>query len=356
MKIAVVTVHDSANFGSFLQAYALKKVLEERGHSVYFVKTRDKEYVKRLYYGFTLSREAVFHPFSTLKGIIYGRKKYLIFKEELKCFSEIEKEDVSDCDVAVLGSDEIWNVKTPVFTDPIFYGQYAKRAVAYAVSSGKALPSDFDGFENLKEMIRKIPSPLARDAVTAECIEKITGKTPLTVCDPTLLADKSVFVGSLKDDYLDKHRCLVLYAYALDVPAQNIIKAFAKSRGLKVVSAGFGYSWCDHSVLCSPLDFCAVMEKAECVITTTFHGTVFSVINHKKFVSVPLSQKTTDILKRLGLEDRILDFKSLSEKSLEEALVNFDADYDEVDKKIKDMRDFSRTHLFDLLEDNNGNM
>ena len=29
MKIGIVTVPDSANFGSFLQAYALKLVLEE---------------------------------------------------------------------------------------------------------------------------------------------------------------------------------------------------------------------------------------------------------------------------------------------------------------------------------------
>lgn len=36
MKIAIVTVYDSVvNFGSFLQAYAMSKVLESRGHEVF---------------------------------------------------------------------------------------------------------------------------------------------------------------------------------------------------------------------------------------------------------------------------------------------------------------------------------
>ena len=39
MKIAIVTVYDSVvNFGSFLQAYAMSKVLESRGHEVFFVR------------------------------------------------------------------------------------------------------------------------------------------------------------------------------------------------------------------------------------------------------------------------------------------------------------------------------
>ena len=64
MKIAVVTVHYSANFGSFLQAYALKYVLEQDGHDVSFVITRDKEYVRGLFYKLNLCREMVKHPYA----------------------------------------------------------------------------------------------------------------------------------------------------------------------------------------------------------------------------------------------------------------------------------------------------
>ena len=40
MKIGIVTVEKSANVGSFLQAYALQKVLEAWGHEVYFCISR----------------------------------------------------------------------------------------------------------------------------------------------------------------------------------------------------------------------------------------------------------------------------------------------------------------------------
>ena len=46
MKIGIVTVYDSANFGSYLQSYALHLVLSEMGHEVYFISnpTPDKPY------------------------------------------------------------------------------------------------------------------------------------------------------------------------------------------------------------------------------------------------------------------------------------------------------------------------
>ena len=44
MKIAIVTVYDSIiNYGSFLQAYAMSKVLELKGHEVYFIRRMQNE-------------------------------------------------------------------------------------------------------------------------------------------------------------------------------------------------------------------------------------------------------------------------------------------------------------------------
>ena len=76
-------------------------------------------------------------------------------------------------------------------------------------------------------------------------------------------------------------------------------------------------------------------QKAKFVITTTFHGTVFSIINHKNFVSLPLSEKTRDVLRTLHLEDRELDFSSLSLENLENKLLNSHYDYFKVDSDIE---------------------
>ena len=51
MNIGIITVHDSANFGSFLQAYAMKLALEDLGHNVKFIKTRSDRKVKKVLMG-----------------------------------------------------------------------------------------------------------------------------------------------------------------------------------------------------------------------------------------------------------------------------------------------------------------
>ena len=42
MKIGIVTVYDGLNYGSFLQAYAMKRFLEDKGHEVLFMAEQDR--------------------------------------------------------------------------------------------------------------------------------------------------------------------------------------------------------------------------------------------------------------------------------------------------------------------------
>ncbi len=57
MKIGIVTVEKSANVGSFLQAYALQKVLEAWGHEVYFVSAGQESFLKENIAGLYLREE-----------------------------------------------------------------------------------------------------------------------------------------------------------------------------------------------------------------------------------------------------------------------------------------------------------
>ena len=349
MKITVVTVHDSANFGSYLQAYAMKYFLEQRGHEVSFAVTRDKKYVKSLFYSLRPTKWWIRYPFKTLKSIAGGIKKYRVFKKELAVFAELDT--ASDADAVILGSDEIWNVKTPVFTSPLFYGENCKNPIAYAVSAGHSLSDDIKKYPHLCSLIQKLPSPLVRDDNTADCVEEICGTRPSVVCDPTFLVEKDCFAREYHNSFLEKYPCLVVYTYELEPDIVRVIKTFAKKHGLKLVSVGFQRNWCDKSILCSPLDFCGVMEKAKYVITTTFHGSIFSVLNHKQFVSLPYSLKTTDVLERVGLEHRIVKYEDLSVEALEDKMFSNNIDYTLVDEKIRAMREFSAKMLEERINE-----
>ena len=349
MKIGIVTVHDSNNYGSFLQAYALQCVLQQMGHEVYFAVTRDKKFVKKIFVPALLQKKLFRHPFSLLRSRKNGRIKRKAFLNDQKCFEEIEKEDLSKMDLVILGSDEIWNVCTPVFRNPMFYGEGAWTAptAAFAVSAGRAGYEDFRQYPDIIERIKRIPEIFVRDQNTMDIVEKITGECPKLVCDPTFLVPVESMKERYEDQYLREHRYLAVYLYPGSISKENVrqIRKFARKEKLTLVSVGFCNSWCDYNVNCRPLEFPSVLEGAEAVITGTFHGTIFSVLNHKQFVSISLTPKVKDLLRQLGIEERCADKADLSEGMLENKLTKELIDYGRIEETIRDMRRSSLLHL-----------
>ena len=111
MNISVVTPFDSSYFGAFLQAWCLKKILEERGHMVSHKLTRSEDYVRNLYFRQNKRRFLQARRNDPAERE-FNEEKYRIFREAQKCFST---EEVGEEDVCILGSDEIWNVRKQVF-------------------------------------------------------------------------------------------------------------------------------------------------------------------------------------------------------------------------------------------------
>lgn len=336
MKIGIVTVQDSNNFGSFLQAYALQTVLQNMGHEVVFIRSRSKEYIKRIFYRVRPGKRELLHLVQFMRENWQGWKKYRKFQTEQECFHTVDNYQEELLDLVILGSDEIWNVQNSVFRQPIFYGDGMSPVMAYAVSIGTA---------SLKEM-RCIPEIwfqnifpiLARDVHTSKFLSTLQIESPV-VCDPTFLVDKCVFHRNYQSSLLNGQPFLLVYSYGLEPDIVEALRAFAKVKNLKIYSACFYFAWCDGIFDCTALDFCAVIEKASYVFTSTYHGTIFSILNHKQFVSLPQSRKTSDLLATLKLSERLLDSEisvSLLKNKFEQSI-----DYQAVDEKIENMRLFS---------------
>ena len=113
MNITVVTPYDSSNYGAFLQAYCLQQYLVSAGHSVTHIPTRPADYVEALYFHrMPVTKKEKLIPGVYRRHTAYGKKKYELFSRAQKAFHVTE--DLSDTELIVLGSDEIWNVKNPV--------------------------------------------------------------------------------------------------------------------------------------------------------------------------------------------------------------------------------------------------
>ena len=350
MKIGIVTVEKSANVGSFLQAYALQKVLEAWGHEVYFVSAGQESFFKREYCWFIPKRGNLKYPVKFIKRNLDGLKKYKLFAQDHKKLKTWDKKE--KLDLFILGSDEIWNVQRKIFQNPIYYGKDLSPVISYAVSVGDSEGKDFLPFHEVTECIRKIEFLSVRDEKSCEAVKRITGKYPEKVCDPTFLLDTEAYTEPYEDIYLKENRYILVYFYngSISVEIKKKIREYAHAKGLKVVSAALYNDWCDYHVTCRPTQYNDIVRRAEYVITGTFHGNVFAIQNRKRFITIPLSEKVRDLICNFGLQDIILELDDLSGETMEAILEHQNMDYEKIGKKIQKMRQSSLEFLKNALE------
>ncbi len=313
MKIGIVTVYEAANFGSYLQAFALWRTLTEMGHDVRFIVNEHPDVpYRRQFYHYPVSRRSLCHPIDVLREYRDGRVRCRVFEKEVARFPLVEMKDVGSLDRVIIGSDEIWNVTMRCFTSPFYYGKGMPRRMTYAVSAGRAETRDFDQFPELRELMRGASPLLVRDCHTSEVVEEITGQKPEIVCDPTLLLPVSAFTAELRNPYLVEHKYILVYSYPGYFTEQVVtyIRRFAREEHLSIVSACFYLPWADY------------------VLTTTFHGTIFSILNHRQFISMPSGIKVTQIL------------DTLRQKS---ALFKREDNYQDFVRKMKTPRTYEET-------------
>lgn len=310
MNIAIVTVYQPfTNMGSFLQAYALKTYLSNHGHSVCFVKTNS--HLKSLlgiscrlrpFRDLLLRQKKMYHSIGDLRRLEFRTIDSILEKKDVDCF--------------IWGSDEIWNLRNPFFRRPLFWGDIGMEIpkLGYAVSIGHAKRQDFEEFKHLSQGIRPFNEIMPRDNNTQSLLDEVYGIQSDKVIDPTLLIERKELSMPIK---LPKEKYMLVYTYGVDVNMVKLIRKFAEEHGLLIVSPCFWHIWADRTIECSSLQFSSLMAGAEYVFTTTFHGAVFSLINHTRCCILPLREKVTDLCRTLGCSDRLVskncDYKNFAD-------------------------------------------
>lgn len=344
MKIGILTVYDSANYGAFLQAYASKCTLESMGHKVYFIKIRTEEQRKMVYTKKIHNIKEVYPYFSNYKFNIDKFEKMKVDIDKLEVIDINDKEAIDTLDFVMIGSDEIWNVNVSLFNKLYFFGNGFKRAFAFAASAGMA---DLELFQQKKEIcdnMKNLYFIAARDENTRDIATKITGKNAELVCDPTLLLER--------DDYKKcerkiKEKYLLVYSYFVPSKIKMYLKKYAKKRNLKIVSVCTKHNFCDYNLNISPLEFSSFVNDAECVYTSTFHGTIFTLINHKKCIVMSEQKKVLDILNRFDMKDCHV-FGNCTYADFERSL-DANKDYDRFENKKKEISNHSKEVLASIL-------
>lgn len=365
MKIGILSMQRIYNYGSFLQAYGLKSMLEEMGCEVEFV---DYHPGKCLVLN-EKARKGFFRKIYKVQEILKittslsNKFLYLGYKRNFgwRYFHYLgitENKNFSpDLDLLVIGSDEVFNcvqANENVGFSPDLFGanNNAKRLISYAASFGNTTLDKLDRYaikNTVAEWLKAFDCISVRDENSSEIVYALTGVEPYVHLDPVLVYDY-ISRCRLIPEITDANY-MILYGYTsrFSIDECKVIRNYAKERGLKVYCIGGLQHYCDKFINCSPFEVIAYFKGAEVIITDTFHGSILSIITHRPFTTIVREsigdsygnqEKLVDLLKRFNLVNRIA-----SEVTEIEKIFNSTIDYTAVEEILKEQRKYSKEYL-----------
>lgn len=300
MKLGIVSVQDAANCGAYLQGYALSKVLSDLGHDAGFVNKINAGRMNNQFYRL-ISRKMITHPLKYIKDLAFGIRKYLAYRDAWKHFKYI---DVPSAEALVIGSDEIWNVEKKRYHDKKYFGTVGKKCISYAPSCADCAFEVMDAMPHVKQSLLELHRILVRDENTCSNVGKLTGTLPPIVCDPTVLMDFDTSL-SPRTVRVMKDPFILIYGYSRTQEEETMLRAFAARHKLKIVSVNFNVKWADVVLTCNPLEFPGIVAKADYVVTSSFHCSIFALKHSRPLAVFPSGSKVTDMLKRYNAESCI---------------------------------------------------
>lgn len=296
-KIGIFTLTDALNYGAFYQMFALHEYLNENYGEHYSItiyspkETFKGKLIK--YFSYNIKR---FYRKSVLRFKFYQNKKGV----------KIASYNGEHLDIAFFGSDEIWNIENNSFpNDPIFFGLgvNATKKVAYAPSVGFAKIKTFDSHKVLLNSIEDLDLVFYRDDETRKLAEKAGQKKFERVVDPTILYDdwEKHIVPPKK---VSRQPYIAYYSYSSSPPFLKSLIDFSEKKKLPIISAGYNtHTWASKNLILSPWEFLSFLKDAEYIFTTTFHGTIMSILLKKIVFFAPVSPKVRDLSFTMKLKD-----------------------------------------------------
>lgn len=343
MKIGIVTFHSVHNFGAVLQAYGLQEYMISKGHDVYII-DYCPEYLKERYETFSYSRAVSNRGLSKYKSIIreilvYPIRKWRavyfsrFIRKSLRLYSLDALDSNNDFDAFVFGSDQIWNPLICHGFDPMFFGDYKsikdKRLVAYAPSVGSLKHFDDKQKKTFLEKLTPFHAISCREDDLAKFISQGLDRVVPTVLDPTLLAGHDIFENIATP--MDKQKpYLLLFTLGNNDRTSAVAYNIAKKKGLRVIEiVSYQISIAKRSAkqAVSVNDFLGYIRSAEVVVTSSFHGTAFSILFGRDLYYVPDDPKTgeraANLLHMLGIGNRMWS----KDLSIENQMIDYESVY-----------------------------
>lgn len=348
-KVGISTVYTGYNYGSVLQAYATKVLLEKLGYDGVIlhlngsiVPGRDVR-LKKLA---VIARRVILHPQAAKRSIgayqssmamkypngvtnLFDSFIGQFLQPRILKWNALKKIAYQDDYAAfICGSDQVWNADT-YYIDPFYYLTFAPeyKRIAFAPSFGRDRVPNYN-IKAISRYLSHIPYLSVRETSGAAIIASMTNKTAAVLPDPTLVLSRDDWCHHF--DLSMEHGDFLL-AYFLNEPSdeyKQAIKEFAGKNCLRIIGIPYLFSndkFAGETPVAGPVEFLKLIKNASIVCTDSFHGTAFSLNFGVPFytfernygVAAKQSSRIQSLLNLTGTTHRFCTSKALSNEPID---------------------------------------
>lgn len=344
MKIGIITIHNSPNYGASLQAFALYEYLRLQNNDVELIDLHrphyddfvpSKKYKSYLEQNKTLKEKIKDFAKGTIKRMLghdVRSKSSFYNKESKKKFDEFTSQiklsrpyrgvdDLYDnppaYDLYITGSDQLWNPSQPFCLEPYFltFVRNGKKKISYASSIGVAELTSRER-NDYKKWLEQYDAISVREKQAKTLLDSFLSKEVTCVADPTFLIDVEQWLSMAVKPQIDSPYILLftlqhmpeMHEYALRISKESGKQLVVINQALPNNVDGDFIAVRDAG----PREWLGYIKKADMVLTNSFHGTVFSIIlganNFSTYIAPSNNRgsRIVDLLDTYGLSNHLL--------------------------------------------------
>ena len=285
LKIGVIGVIHEINVGNNLVKFAISIVLKNLGYIPFIIGTRCN--------------------WCNL-SFLNKTTNLIIIKNS---FNEIKKDDY---DILMVNSDQTWRKFDEHFLDYGFL-KFAKNWNITKFIYGASLGYDYwmlstEDESIAKELLKNFKGISIREQGSLDLIKKHFGIIPEIVLDPTLLIEKKYYLNLIKNYKKNKKiNKNYIFVYKIGHIGLKEIKMYIVKASSELNINIYEYKLENNKKI---EDFIYYLDNCKAVITNSFHGTIFSIIFNKPFISFnwkgSAEERLKSLGKLLGVENRIV--------------------------------------------------
>ena len=373
-KVALMTWFQHDNYGTVLQSVATTRVVNDMGYYVDGIDYFSKGYNRTTKLEKVLNRQLLVNKIKkSIKYRKYAKRSNLKRTEAFKAFKDkylnmtkptqtsselflLNKE----YDAFICGSDQIW---TPKAFNSKYYLDFVavpEKMVAYAPSFGMSTITDEFIKNRIVEHVKRFKHLSVREEQGAKLLKELCGIEAKVVLDPTLLLSREEW-----DDYSIKTNInssyLLCYFLGDNDDYWNHVDMIANKYGLDVVVIPIHtkdyYRGYEIQEGVGPGEFLSLIKNASFVCTDSFHGSIFSVVYQRPFLTYKrFSDNSSDsqnsriynLLKLINMQDRIV---SSSKFNIDDILMcDFSIAFKVISEESKRSKEYLNNSLLDAFK------